>query len=121
MAFRAGLHWSTPPRTVARACELHGARISVSVLEFAETLATLAEREARQNAPWRDRTGAARRSLRAWVERERDHRVRLVLAHGVPYGVFLELKQAGRWGVVLPTLARLAPTWAAFLRQMGFD
>jgi len=123
MARRAGLHWSRPPAALARACIAHGEQLRVSVLEFAETLATIAEREAKRNAPWRDRTGAARRQLHAFVEAQgpgRGDRFRVVLAHGVPYGLWLEIKQAGRWAIILPTLERLAPAWAAFLRSIGF-
>lgn len=120
MAARSGLTWRVHPNVLAANAIAYGRRIVVSVQQFARTLAEAAEREARLSAPWRDVTGAARANLQAFVEYGRSGQARMVLAHGVEYGIWLEVKQAGRWGIVTRTLARLAPTWAAFLRGLGF-
>ncbi len=57
----------------------------------------------RASHAWRNRTGAAEARLN--VESigglpAHVHGIRL--AHGVPYGVYLEFKHGGRWGVIRP-------------------
>ena len=61
------------------------------------------------NAPWTDRTGNARSGLRAqaghlpfvshWVD----------LYHSVPYGIWLEVRFAARYSIVIPSMVRYAP------------
>lgn len=66
---------------------------------------------ARPNAPWTDRTGDARKELRAGVERE-GTQVTVFLEHGVPYGIYLENRFNGRFAIIRPTMEafkRLAP------------
>jgi len=74
------------------------------------------------NAPWVDRTGAARQSLRAEVEpptaAQVQQMVELILAHGVEYGVFLELKNAGAFAIINPTLDAAAPKIWADIRRL---
>ena len=64
----------------------------------------------RSDAPWTDRTGDARESLEATVERE-GNRFTLTLGYTheptVTYGVFLEKKQAGRFAIVDPQAERV--------------
>ena len=67
-------------------------------------LAAEAEDYAKREAPWKDRTGAARRSLRvrfldlggAYV---------LQFSHGVYYGRFLEYRWGGRYSILRPAAA----------------
>lgn len=63
---------------------------------------------AQSNAPWEDRTGAAREGLTVTVDRQGDEIV-LELAHSVDYGQWLETIQAGRFAIIMPTLEALAP------------
>lgn len=58
----------------------------------------------RHNAPWTDRTGNARNGLFARPRRERLKRYAIVLGHTVNYGFWLEVKQAGRYAIVIPTM-----------------
>lgn len=61
------------------------------------------------NAKWTDRTGNARNGLRAvaghtpfvshWID----------LFHSVPYGIWLEVRFAGRYAIVIPALTRYGP------------
>lgn len=66
------------------------------------TARNLAEQNAREmeawakaNAPWQDRTGAARAGLHASVEGNS-----IVLSHGVPYGIWLEVANGGRFAII---------------------
>ena len=57
----------------------------------------------KQNAPWTDRTGAARNGLHA-VPAHRTGRYELLLAHAVSYGIWLEVKYSGRDAIILPSI-----------------
>lgn len=62
-----------------------------------------AESYAKLNAPWTDQTTNARNGLTAKSGRTgKTHW--LVLAHRVPYGIYLETRWAGRYAIIMPTL-----------------
>lgn len=80
-----------------------------------------AEAHMRRYAPWQDRTGEARRRLSvrelvAWLGRS--VRVRLIFAHGVFYGRFLEYANAGRFAILGPTRQALVPAIRRRLRAI---
>lgn len=58
--------------------------------------------------PWTNRTQDAERGLHYIVEAKGGN-FGLDLAHGVYYGVYLELKHGGVWGVLRPTMMRMLP------------
>ena len=96
-------------------------------------------REAIQRKPWTDITGNARQTMNYQVGRgnevtlsslgpnhhtltdrlagNRDEIV-LALAHGVYYGVFLELANDGVWGTILKTMDRNAPKIIGDIRKI---
>lgn len=117
---KSGIAWTTRPAVINRNLGTYGARMTVGVQQFASDLAALAEAEAKRNAPWKDQTGEARRQLRAVADNPRPGVARVTLSHGVPYGIYLEVRRAGRWSIIMPTLERLAPEWASWLRRLGF-
>src|SRR5689334_22025455 len=55
------------------------------MVDGAESLARDIEAYAKENAPWTDHTGDARRELHSFVVRNRKDEVSVVLAHGVDY------------------------------------
>jgi hypothetical protein len=61
------------------------------------------------NAPWTDRTGNARIGLFAKAGHERLKRHWIDLGHRVPYGIWLEIRWAGRYAIVLPSLILFGP------------
>lgn len=81
---------------------------TAGVMAHFETAAAEVEAYAKANAPWEDRTGMAREGLTASVYEEGGEIV-LELAHSVDYGVYLELKDDGRYAIILPTLEALGP------------
>lgn len=81
-------------------------RVMWAVRQVAEYWRAVFETYAKENAPWNDRTGNARQSLHAYVEELSQETVRLYLSHGMDYGLFLEVRHAGRWGIVWPTIQR---------------
>jgi len=55
------------------------------------------------NAPWTDRTGAARSGLHARTEHSKTRHA-IVFAHSVPYGIWLEVKNSGKYEIIMPTV-----------------
>jgi hypothetical protein len=76
-----------------------------AVYQIAQNYAPMIERDAKVNAPWEDRTANARQGLFAHVE-QGDGRTTIYLSHQMDYGVYLELKFAGRFAIIMPTLER---------------
>lgn len=54
-------------------------------------------------APWQDRTGAARRNLKATAENTAFKHT-ITLSQNVPYGIYLELGMGKRFAIIDPTL-----------------
>jgi hypothetical protein len=57
--------------------------------------------------PWTNRTGDAEAGLRAEVS-DNGNTLTLVLSHSVYYGVYLENRWGGKWGVLPMTVERFA-------------
>ena len=69
-------------------------------------------------APWTDRTGNARSGLSSkvdWVPKKL-HAIHLF--HRVPYGIFLEVRWAGRFAVILPTIRQFGPDTMRLLSKL---
>lgn len=62
---------------------------------------------ARSNAPWEDRTGAARAGLDIAVQQDVDAIV-IQLYHTVDYGLWLEVIENGHFSIIMPTLELFA-------------
>lgn len=73
-----------------------------------ETEALNLEGYAKQKAPWADRTGRARQSLNASVSTI-PNGYRITLAHGVDYGLWLELSHEKRYAIVMPAIETQGP------------
>jgi hypothetical protein len=57
----------------------------------------------KQNAPWQDQTGNARATLNA----KPDHGLvshAIDVAHGMPYGIWLEVRFEGQYGIIPDTI-----------------
>ena len=78
-------------------------KAQAAVEMYAKNQAKKLESYAKKNAPWTDRTGMARKSLRADTSKL-DNGIRITLAHGVDYGLWLELAHEKRFAIVKPTI-----------------
>lgn len=67
------------------------------------------ESHAKTKAPWTDRTSNARNGLFARPVTDKGHRYAVVLAHTVNYGIWLEIRNAGRYAVISPTIKTMGP------------
>jgi hypothetical protein len=83
-----------------------GARLPIVVAGVVERRSDISEAYLKDNAPWTDRTGNARASLRSVAEHTTDQSS-ITLMHGMPYGIWLEVKFAGRDGIIIKTLSEM--------------
>jgi hypothetical protein len=91
-------------------------RFNTRVAAVCQYQATRAEAYIRQQAPWNDQTGNARQGLFAVAERNGNiHRI--ILAHAVPYGIWLEVRFAGRYAVIVPSLRNQGDALMALLER----
>lgn len=70
---------------------------------YGETVAKDFESYAKANRPWTDRTGEARRRLKGYTQKFAQG-VRICIAHGVPYGIHLELSHSKKYAILEPTV-----------------
>ena len=70
-----------------------------------EKLAADMESYAKENAPWKDRTGDARALLKGDAIHDEANDISIAyLSHGVPYGIWLEIMNSGEFAIVMPTI-----------------
>jgi len=106
MSFRGRVVWNRDPADLGRAVSEYGEKLVFHALvQELEKQAPLILAQMQREASWKDRSGDARRKLVAEVV-VNGAQVALYLAHGVPYGKFLELRWGGRYAIIGPTVAR---------------
>lgn len=79
-----------------------------AVAMFVQTQAIKLEGDAKEQAKWTDRTGAARQRLKGTVEKVSTG-YRIKLAHGVDYGLWLELGAEKKYAIVEPIIRINSP------------
>lgn len=89
---------------IDRGLTLYGERVSRAVRMVAGYYAPVLESYAKTNASWTDRTSNARQSLHTFVEELGRDTVALYLSHGMNYGIHLEMRYAGRYAIIWPTI-----------------
>lgn len=85
----------------------YGEKVEKAKHMYAKQAATMLQREAKKNAPWTDQTGMARKSLNSDVQQliAGGKKVeRIYLAHGVDYGIYLELGNNMNYAILEPTI-----------------
>ena len=78
-------------------------KVEAGLMIYGETVAKDFESYAKANRPWTDRTGNARQRLKGYVEAFL-HGVRICIAHGVSYGIHLELSHEKKYAILEPTV-----------------
>ena len=118
-AHGASVEWTIDPRALGRAIEQQYAKKLVGrVRSIARDAAPEAEAHMRRNAPWQDRTGQARKLLMAeW--KDDGSAVTLYLIHGAAYGIWLELRHAGHYAIIAPTVHEFAGRMRGRLERGG--
>lgn len=80
-----------------------GPRTRMATIAVVRRQAPKAEAHMRRTAPWTDRSGNARGGLNAHSEHGAT-KDELVLAHGVSYGIWLEVAHGAEYAVVTPSI-----------------
>lgn len=73
----------------------------------------------RSEAAWTDRTGNARNGLRTKVV-VKSKTVAIVLYHSVPYGIWLEVRWGGKYGVIKRGMAAGGPLFMEAVGRLMF-
>lgn len=97
-------------------------QIQQAARRAADLLRQRLEEAAKRDAPWTDRTGAARRELFAAAEEVSNDLIVVYLSHGpeVEYGRYLETRWQEKYAVILPTLqAHAADIWKLIARELS--
>lgn len=95
-----------------------GEKLGATLLMYAATKAVELQAKMKQDRPWTDRTGMAKATLNAKVSRPDDNTIRITLAHGVDYGISLELEHNKRYAIVGPTVRQEGPHIVSDLRGL---
>lgn len=84
-------------------------KLGAVILMYASTKASQLESKMKINRPWTDRTGMAKATLSAKVSQPDKNFVRITLAHGVSYGIWLELAHEKNYAIIAPTIREEGP------------
>ena len=84
-------------------------KLGAVVLMYASTKASEIQAKMKLNRPWTDRTGMAKALLNAKVSQPNKNTVRITLAHGVDYGIWLELAHGKNYAIIAPTVRDEGP------------
>ena len=77
----------------------------------------IAEAALKERAPWTDRTGNARNGLAARaILGDGEHS--LILFHQVPYGIYLETKNGGKYQVIMPVARDIGKQMMGTINKM---
>lgn len=98
-----GIKWTRSPQVLVDGMEEYEQRAVAAVVALFRRFEPTIENYAKANAPWMDRTGNARQTLFTVTDFARNV-VTLYLSHGMEYGKWLELRNSGRYAIVMPTL-----------------
>lgn len=84
-------------------------KLGATVLMYASTKSVEIAAKMKQNRPWTDRTGMAKAMLNTKVSQPDENTIRITLAHGVEYGIWLELAHEKNYAIIGPTIEHEGP------------
>lgn len=84
-------------------------KLGAVILMYSATKASELQAKMKMNRPWTDRTGMAKALLNAKVSQPSPTIVRITLAHGVDYGIWLELAHGKNYAIITPTIQEEGP------------
>lgn len=89
-------------RKVNKNLDGHINRLIAASVALGQDWAGNLEKEMKQDAPWQDRTGNARKGLKGSSAMDDDN-ITITVGHSVDYGVYLELADDGKYAILKPT------------------
>lgn len=84
-------------------------KLGAVILMYSATKASELEAKMKMNRPWTDRTNMAKTLLNAKVSQPSKDIIRITLAHGVDYGIWLELANGKNYAIIAPTIREEGP------------
>ena len=105
MSFKLDYNGSTLGKNIDKMSDKLGA----VVLMYSATKASELQAKMKTNRPWTDRTGMAKALLSAKVSQPSPTIIRITLAHGVDYGIWLELAHEKNYAIIAPTIREEGP------------
>ena len=93
-------------------------KLGAVILMYAATKASELQAKMKLNRPWTDRTGMAKALLTAKVSQPEKEKVRITLAHGVNYGIWLELANGKNYAIIAPTIREEGPRYIEDLNNL---
>lgn len=93
-------------------------KLGAVVLMYASTKASELQAKMKMNRPWTDRTGLAKTMLNAKVSQPSSDTIRITLAHGVDYGIWLELAHGKNYAIIAPTINEEGPRVVEGLKDL---
>ena len=105
MAFKLDYNESTLKKNL----DNMSTKLGAVILMYAATKASEIQATMKMNRPWTDRTGMAKALLNAKVSQPSPTIVRITLAHGVDYGIWLELAHEKNYAIIAPTVREEGP------------
>lgn len=113
-----GFRWIVAPTDVfPQMAQKYTQATFQAVRQLASRKAQEMEEWAKANAPWQDRTGAARAGLNATVQ-EAGAGTTITLAHGVDYGIWLEVANGGRYSIIAKAIDMFGPSFMQDLQRL---
>lgn len=88
---------------ITKGLDRHKAMVAYGLRQAAAMEAKRLAIRAQGEAPWKDRTGMARRGIHGTVTPQ-GHGVRIAISGSVRYLAYLELAHGKRWAVLWPTI-----------------
>lgn len=99
----ARIVWSSPPEVLTGRLQLLATVFPHRVDDACRASALHGEAYAKTNAPWTNRTGAARATLKG-ESTVHNASGEITIGHGVDYGIRLEIAHGRQWGVIPQTM-----------------
>lgn len=93
------------------------ATVRAAIGVYADTAAKKMEAEAKQNAPWIDRTSNARNSIQSDFGWKGSHAI-ISLSGNMEYFPYLELAMEKKYAILVPTIERDAPDILSGYRRL---
>lgn len=112
---RGGITWTE--RGLFNNLESAPEKFQAAMVPFTNFWARRCQDHMQENAPWTDRTGNARQGLKARPE-SRAWQYSIILAHTMPYGIYLETRWGGKYAIILPTIKTMGREVMAGAREI---
>ena len=115
-----GMVWRNPPSQAwPQMAQAYADAVERGIFAIAQRWAPEIEQWMKDNAPWTDRSGNARQGLYASPEHIVREMVQIIVAGGVEYQIYLELKNAGAFAIINPAIDHFGPRiWQDVVRML---